>query len=83
LIDLILNGQLGSPRERDDVLRLIYRHLKSGLGQDLWFWDKWGKIVGGSDEGLAEVSRSVHEEMTRRGLDLKVVLKDTESWAMY
>src|SRR5208337_4158639 len=73
LTHLILSGRPLTPREQALILRLIYRQSRQVFASRVW--KKWGKIAEcNPEEAVAEASRTVEEEMSRRGLDVSAVL---------
>jgi hypothetical protein len=70
LIEVILNGTIQSPRERLDVLRLVYLSNRSALSTIIW--RKWKSIAASnSEEFISKASETIHKELKRRRISLR------------
>ncbi len=70
LIDVILNGSIQSPKERLDVLRLVYLSSRSVFS--IFTWTKWKSIAASnSEEIISKASETIHKELKRRCISLR------------
>jgi hypothetical protein len=67
LIEVILRENIQSPKERLDVLRLVYVCSKSPFS--MLVWRKWKSIAASnSEEIISKASEIIHKELKRRRL---------------
>ncbi len=67
LLEVIMNSNIQSSRERLDVLRLVSLCIDSRFS--IFVWNKWRLIAASnSEESIAKASETIHKELKRRGL---------------